>query len=244
MNQFCRLFLFVAVVASGTFFSGSPLVVCAKHLKQNYESSIPDIEDNTISDVPLSHQVQKRSTHHGSSIQDNFIDTSSGLEDAEDILRMAALVPAETLQLIRMITVPILNTSLGVPAHLLKKLSNASFSDFHAATNWTAPSWLRHDGNSSTHDPLFNLFNLTQTPKSTHDVFHPIQSLFGSGGVSADAVLPQALNADHLKRHLENFKKFLGARENLTMTTTTTTTTTSPEPATKPEATKVILVKH
>lgn len=70
-----------------------------------------------------------------------------------DMLRLTALLPAEALQLVRMLTVPLINTTLGVPANMLEHLSNASMPDLNSQAIFrglsNASHWL-HGNNSSS----------------------------------------------------------------------------------------------
>lgn len=199
--------------------SGTPEVVanCLKLLNHNSTTDRPiigGIHDagslSNLTDKLLGlHHVQRRHavTPSGAPGNKTTLPIHHEGNDVSDVFRLATILPADVLSIVRMLTVPVLNMSLGVPANLLEQLSNSSFiGELNgeglmaglSGLQGNASRWLHSNGSSPFSGsgignlsfpriPLqFPLFQAdTNTTKSTsphdlHEDVPPRQNLFNA----------------------------------------------------------------
>jgi len=190
----------------------SPLTDCAKLL--NHPADDVNLQKLSETLLPLHHKERRSASKTAGKL--NAIG-SVGLEQTEDFFRLAALLPAETLQMLRMVAVPVLNTTLAVPANILEGASQISLSDLEK----NAVSWVNVSEIVSLPSQKLHAFNLTAFEASANEKMHnklltPMATFLAFSANKTKGAMPVALDSDHLKKHLANFKRYLMTGANIT----------------------------
>lgn len=107
------------------------------------------------------HHVQHHTAHHDHTLTVPSTNTtglpgSDDVGDLSNVLRLAT-IPADVLNLVRMLAVPVIDASLGLPATLLEQISNTTLPGMNAESlmasltvlQGNASRWLHSNGSSS-----------------------------------------------------------------------------------------------
>lgn len=182
----------------------------------NLTDSVFSTQNLTESLLSLHHK-ERRSSH-------GQLATPFGQKGAEDILRMAALMPAETLHLLRMVTVPLLNTTLTVPGTILESVSNGTLPTIPG--NWSAggvqaqTAWLanmthrgfapiQHQFSLASHG-LYDATNSSGAVVAVKEkLISPMSTFFKSTMNPTGQAVPNALKPNLFMKHIGSLKQYL-----------------------------------
>jgi len=194
--------------------SNNGLLDCAN--LANLTDSVFSTKNLTESLLSLHHK-ERRSSH-------GQLATPFGQKGAEDILKMAALMPAETLHLLRMVTVPLLNTTLTVPGTILESVStgtlptipgNWSTGGVQAQTAWLANMThrgfapIQHQFSLASHG-LYDATNSSGAVVAVKEkLISPMSTFFKSTMSSTGQTVPNALKPNQFMKHIGSLKQYL-----------------------------------
>jgi len=92
-----------------------------------------DEEKSHLKDLPTQdsslHSATEKSTGGDKDVTQAGNADMSALQKSGQVLRLATLLPAESLRLLQMLAMPIVNTSIAVPANILEKAASTSPSE-------------------------------------------------------------------------------------------------------------------
>jgi len=203
---------------------GSPLSV-SKHVQANGQN-----DSHFLSGIKLSNT----SDHI---LPDNFT-------------HMISHIPAETLRLLRLVAVPVLNTTLYLPETILRQLSYMNTSQF---SNSSHLPLLEHNlmftYNSTIGYPFMSnhslvnltswrphMFNFTSIqsnlPLNTSragDFLLPVRQIFKNIQTSLSSGNHSLLDEDHLSRYMSNLATYVGLRGDILKHKSNDSTTAQPE---------------